>query len=226
MIERGDQIMIHPPNREPEPICDCFVKVEEYCRPFDEDEGGVAAYEGYDKLRVRQDDTLSAIDILLANNIGANLSGQDFVRIRKNRERIESRLTEIPTGLDLSETSLNDEDLWESLHELFKACRCKGVGSSKITKILHKKRPRLIPIVDSELVAGKYLGSNLPSASDVPEYLVAATKHIRKDLTSENNSETLIALQERLWQEKQIHLTPLRIFDILLHQYYIQVSAK
>jgi hypothetical protein len=39
MIKSGDQIKIHPPNREPEPIYDCFTKVEKYCRPLDEDEG-------------------------------------------------------------------------------------------------------------------------------------------------------------------------------------------
>lgn len=215
-----DGIEINHPDSSTASIPDCLTKVIKYCRPFNE--GGVAAYEAYDQFPVQNASTLSAFDILLANNIGANLNGEDFMRIWGNRERIENRLEDVPSDLDLSETSLSDKRMWENLRELFRACRCEGVSYSKITKILHKKRPCLIPIVDNKYLAREYLGNSWlgASASDIPEYLVAATKHIRKDVTCENNRETLIAIQERLWQEKQIHLTPLRIFDILLYQHY------
>ncbi len=150
MANNGDKIEIRHPNGDTTEIDDCFVKVMGYCHQ-------VAAYEAYDKLQVQQAHGLSAFDILLASNIGANLSGEDFMQLWRKREEIGRRLAEIPTTLDLADKSLSDEDLWESLKKLFEVCRCKGVSYSKMTKILHKKRPRLIPIVDNDVVAYKYL---------------------------------------------------------------------
>jgi hypothetical protein len=219
-----DGIEINHPDSSTTSIPDCLTKVIEYCRPFNE--GGVAAYEAYDKFPVQNASTLSAFDILLANNIGANLSGENFVRLWRNREEIEKRLAKVPSDLDLPELSSDDEDLWENLRELFIACWCKGVSHSKITKILHKKRPQLIPIVDGEFVAKKYLGGNQLGAGEVPEYLVAATKCIQEVVARENNRTTLVAIREKLRQEKRIDLTLLRIFDILLYQHYSSQSTN
>jgi hypothetical protein len=128
-------------------------------------------------------------------------------------------LRKIPADVCLSDTSLNDEGLWENLKGLFAAfCRCDDISYSKTTKIMHKKRPNLIPIVDRVYVAGEYLGGSWLGPRDIPEYLVAATKYIRDDVV--HNLSTLKSIQARLRHEKQIDLTLLRIFDILLYQHY------
>jgi hypothetical protein len=216
MTDNDDEIQIYHPNGMTTPIPDCFMKIIKYCGPLDN--GGVAAYEGYDKFVVEHDNSLSPLDILLANNIGARLTGEDFVRIWGKSGEISEHLANMPKDVDLSDPSLDHEDFWKGLKELFKTCRCKGVSYSKITKILHKKRPRLIPIVDYDIVAHRYLDDSWLGASDIAEYLVAATQHIRGDVI--RNERTLTAIKARLWNEEKIDLTLLRIFDILLYQHY------
>jgi hypothetical protein len=218
MADKSDKIEIHHPDESvPEEIDYCFMKVIDYCRPFEDND--IVAYEGYDKIQVPQDHVLSPSDILLANNIKARISSKDFLRIWRNKQQIEEWLRKIPADVCLSDTSLNDEGLWENLKGLFAAfCRCNNISYSKTTKIVHKKRPNLIPIVDRVYVAGKYLGDRWLGARDrdISEYLVAATKYIRDDVV--HNLSTLKSIQARLRDKKQIDLTLLRIFDILLYQ--------
>jgi hypothetical protein len=75
--------------------------------------------------------------------------------------------------------------------------------------------------VDDAIIAYEYLDNSWLGASDITGYLVAATKHIRGDVIY--NETTLRAIQARLLNEKQINLTLLRIFDILLYQHYTNI---
>jgi len=61
-------------------------------------------------------------------------------------------LRAIDPGLDLflaSEASWAQADAHSNLETLFKSVRAKGIGIAVSTKVLHIKRPRLIPVCDS-----------------------------------------------------------------------------
>ena len=55
MAENDDEIKIDHPVTPT--IRNCFRQIVEYCGPLEE--RGVAAYEGYDKIQVEDDNTLS-----------------------------------------------------------------------------------------------------------------------------------------------------------------------
>jgi hypothetical protein len=69
-------------------------------------------------------------------------------------EACRESLRRIPLDADLLEA---DDELLEAVRDLLReAMQAKGVLVASATKVLHRKRPRLIPILDSVLL-GHYL---------------------------------------------------------------------
>lgn len=58
------------------------------------------------------------------------------------------RLRAVPSDVDLWEWRTDGDRNRATLESLFEACRFKGFALASITKMLHLKRPRLIPIID------------------------------------------------------------------------------
>lgn len=110
-------------------------------------------WELYDKVEVAHDSTLTLYDILLSVMMNSRLDTAAKVRsIWEKKASVETALARIPPG-----AALTDQDVpWDALSALTDAfCSIKFAGPAVATKILHKKRPALIPIVDS--VVGEYL---------------------------------------------------------------------
>ena len=61
--------------------------------------------------------------------------------------QITEALEPIPQDIDLWDWPDNRENR-SNLARLLSACRTRGYGVARITKMLHRKRPQLIPIVD------------------------------------------------------------------------------
>ncbi len=86
-------------------------------------------------------------------------------------------LHEIPLGLDRVQT---DEDQWREaggealLAAAIGACIHPGIGVAGATKLLHLKRPRLVPILD-QLVA-EMMGVTLPASPAVGHHLAVAQR--------------------------------------------------
>ncbi len=110
-------------------------------------------WELYDGVAVARDDTVTLSDILLSIMMNSRLATADQVKTvwedRERRAAAEAALGRIPPRSSL----LDEEPPYEALADLFNAfCGIRGVGEAVATKILHKKRPELIPIIDSVLV--------------------------------------------------------------------------
>ena len=77
-----------------------------------------------------------------------------------------------------------------------------GFATSVATKILHKKRPRLIPILDNQAIFGAYMNPRWPTrpASTESVYadarIRAALEWVAMDLTRSENAGTWAALRE------------------------------
>src|SRR5205823_3622282 len=91
-------------------------------------------------------------DLRLANRGGARISAAEIAAILERRDEIEGALRTIDP--DASLAGAEGRIPWMPLTRLFDAfAEIRGVGFSKTTKALHRKRPALIPMLDSVVQA-------------------------------------------------------------------------
>ena len=101
------------------------------------------------------------------------------------------------------------EKVARRLTDAFNAIQRPGLGIAVTTKVLHVKRPRLIPVLDS-LVIEQLL---MRTTSDVSSW-VAAIEHIRR--VGQANLAELEAIREHLRMKGIADRTLVRILDALL----------
>jgi hypothetical protein len=103
--------------------------------------------------------------------------------------------------------------------------RLKGFAASLATKLLHKKRPALIPILDNQAIFGAYLNPAWPthrSSQDSVKDLnriISALNQITFDLTRPEN----ILIWEQL-EQIEPRLTRIEIFDSIWWMYFRKVE--
>lgn len=201
-----------------EKIESCLEKVKHYCRPIGG--GGIAAFELYDQVQVNEDDELTVCDIWVANGISAGIEHNHVVELWAVRRKIGQLLASIPkkTGLESDESS----GCFASLGALFgKWILLKGWAAARVTKVLHKKRPLLIPPVDSrvmDLYSKLYEHEGKRFSPSKANDVIDVIQRIRNDIRQENNLLHLQAIQQIL-ESKGIELSIVRIFDIILWTY-------
>lgn len=102
-----------------------------------------------------------------------------------------------------------------------KLARLEGFAASLATKLLHKKRPALIPILDNQAIFGAYLNPAWPtrrsSRDSVKDFnrIIGALNQIAFDLTRPEN----IPVWEQL-EQIEPHLTRIEIFDSIWWMYF------
>ena len=102
---------------------------------------------------------------------------------------------------------------WQPLRRLFDAfADIRGVGFSKMTKALHRKRPALIPMLDS--VVQKYLADDdFGPQAPFGERGLALVRGYKRDL--DRNRAALRAVGRELARRDYI-VTEVRILDVLI----------
>jgi hypothetical protein len=107
-------------------------------------------WELYDGVAVPRDDTLRLDEILLSIMMNSRLDTAEKVRsIWNGRQAAENALAKVPREASLCDQCVD----WDSLADLLQAfCAIKWAGWAVATKILHKKRPALVPIYDSVMI--------------------------------------------------------------------------
>ena len=189
-------------------ISGCRNKLEDFCK-LD------ASYRNYDLVRVEEDNSLTIGDIRLANRMVARMKPEIVQSVMNRAESINSVLAHIPAGLDLSNSAIP----WVALNDLFRAALGPQVRAARATKILHKKRPHLIPILDSVVVS--YCQSvNRHSGGDEASMMVDCLRTIKTDI--EKNLDTF----RRLIAVTNLKLTVVRVHDILVWAYSREYQTK
>lgn len=172
-------------------------------------------YRSYDSQPVLADAEWRRADAQIANRIGARMSSREIDALMSRKPEIETALRSIPGDLSLAEP---DETIpWAALHELYQAVSdIPSVGLAKATKALHKKRPQLIPMLDS-FVAG-YLRSvdDLPPLGGLGDQALALTRSYKVDL--DTNIDELLTVQQGL-TEHGFALSTVRILDLYTWAY-------
>ena len=151
------------------------------------------------------------VDLRLANRDGARISAAEIAAVLERRDRIERALRSIES--DSSLVGADSKVPWQPLKQLFDGfADIRGLGLSKMTKALHRKRPALIPMLDS--VVQKYLADDDPGKqATFAERGIALVSSYKRDLDS--NRAALDALRRELGRHGHV-LTEVRIVDLLI----------
>jgi hypothetical protein len=154
--------------------------------------------------------SFAEIDLRLANRDGARISASEIAAVLQRRRRIERALRAIATDASLMESG--DTVPWPALGELFDAfAGIRGVGLSKATKTLHRKRPALIPMLDS--VVQTYLADDDPGAqAPFAERALGLVRGYKNDL--DRNHLALSGIRREVGPDRE--LSEVRILDLLI----------
>lgn len=173
-------------------------------------------YPMYDGVPVLQDNRLHVTDIALSTMMNSRIGGTTGALLHRARHTIESGLAKIPAGLDLLDVVAGDEipgaaGISEAIAGMAAVPRVK---LSAATKILHKKRPGLIPILDTVLEAHYFPKWVQP----VPghgwgDYTVSLIKAVHLDMLSA--AVELRDIEYEL-EEAGTPLTPCRILNVIM----------
>jgi hypothetical protein len=132
----------------------------------------LAAYSGYEGHDTSGPASFDESDLRLANRGGARISAAEIAAILERRGEIERALSKIHPDASLLEAASSVP--WVPLTRLFDAfADIRGIGFSKMTKALHRKRPALIPMLDSVVQA--YLTRDDPGSGSSGSFGERAT---------------------------------------------------
>jgi hypothetical protein len=174
----------------------------------------------FDALAPVEPDRLTPSDLLATGLLDVPF-GPRAVRVllEDECEVLEQQLARIPHDVDLWDAT--DEqlapayDLWASLKVSLKRL---GVGPTRRSKLLARKRPRLIPVVDSTIRAALEIGQGDDSwhvlrraLREDDDALVELIEGLRPDGLPPGTVSTLRILDAALWMNlsKSQHVTPL-----------------
>jgi hypothetical protein len=152
-------------------------------------------------------------DLRLANRGGARISAAQIAAILERRGEVEAALGQLDPDASLMDATSSIP--WTPLTRLFDAfADIHGVGFSKMTKSLHKKRPALIPMLDS--FVQEYLTRDLPRTSSPASFGERATALVRSYKHDLDRNRSALQEIQRALAERGYQLTEVRILDLLI----------
>lgn len=191
-------------------VTDPLDRVARFCRE---------EYEYYDALPQADPNHIRPADILAT--VGLNSRIDTAVKVRTVHRGMEAACAPILAGIPADAELLSFEPLDAVDALLAAAMTSKFVLLASATKVLHRKRPALVPVIDS-VVAGHYMRTTEERAllsrawqerNPAAEVGHLALRAIRKDFQAA--AAELREFQEALAREGFI-LSLVRILDILV----------
>jgi hypothetical protein len=173
----------------------------------------LAAYSGYEGDESSGHGSFDESDLRLANRGGARISAAEIAAILERRGEIERALRTIQPDASLADA--NSSVPWIPLTRLFDAfADIRGVGFSKMTKALHKKRPALIPMLDSVVQA--YLTRDDPATGSPGSFGERATALVRSYKRDLDRNRSVLHEIRRELATREHSLTEVRILDLMI----------
>lgn len=174
------------------------------------------AWPAYDTLVTNGSTELVGADLLAPVLLGAHV---DVPRYRLLLDLLPelSAVEKLPP-VPLQDATDADIDEVAALFAIVdrEVYRRKGVKGTILSKVLHRKRPDLVPLYDSRIYAAYTAEGAIhrDSQREWREFMAILLRHMRDDLQSE--AAALATLQEVARAERGAELTTLRILDILV----------
>jgi hypothetical protein len=185
-------------------IEDCQEKLTDFCQ-------NDASYRMYDlPSEVKDDNELIETDIRFANHMVARMGPLIIKSVVDRSKAINSALACIAPTVSIPDANIP----WVALEKLFNATLGPEVGPARVTKILHKKRPRLIPILDSVVVSY----CKVACGDDLQHKNTASSMIAYVTMIKDDISKSLNVLESAI-QVSGLRLTVVRAFDVLLWAY-------
>ncbi len=156
---------------------------------------GDIGYEYITYQPITSRDKLVPEDLAVTLLVNSRAGYRAFQSIRDNATDLD--LTRLPNK-SLADTS--DGELHVVADVVRQVAKWSGFGASLATKVLHKKRPNLIPILDNQAIFGAYMNPNWPEQRSWQETIkshariLEALRWIRYDIQSRENMDTWLAL--------------------------------
>ena len=120
--------------------------VSDYVHP---QPGVISGFPYYDHFETSADpQTIVEADLLAPNILNAPVRLREFAALNEVKDRLTELLTAIPSHADLADAHESDLEALASVFGVLDELRGTGVGAVKFTKVLHRKRPAFIPIMD------------------------------------------------------------------------------
>jgi len=152
-------------------------------------------------------------DLRLANRGGARISAVEIEAILERRDEIERALHNIRSDASLADATSSIP--WIPLTRLFDAfADIRGVGFSKMTKALHRKRPALIPILDS--IVQTYLTTDDPGTPSSGSFGVRAIELVQSYKRDLDRNRSVLQEVQRELASRTYRLTEVRILDLVI----------
>lgn len=175
--------------------------------------GAYPAYDGY--MIEAAAGPLTDADLLapLLLNV-SHLSVATFYRLQEETPRLQNLLDQLSPDLSLVNATAADLALIGALFEGIDAGRLAGAKATTLSKILHRKRPALIPLQDAR-VRSCYQRDDDPRLPIVPDrtweaFTAELAREIQTDLASQHDEFAQLANLAR-----GVAVSPLRAFDII-----------
>jgi Family of unknown function (DUF6308) len=173
------------------------------------------SYQTYDLALVARDQQLILEDVRVANKIVARMPPRVIANILQRAQPINAALAALPAGASLMQPEA--EIPWTALESLFAAMDgIEEVGLPRATKVLHKKRPALIPILDEVVVRYLRAVDGLRRDRDYAADAIALVRSYKNELDA--NAPIYRAAAQAL-RDDGFELTECRILDILVWAY-------
>lgn len=171
-------------------------------------------YQGYDRISPDPFE-LNALDVRLANRIIARMGTDVSARILTRSAEVAAALRCVPPDATLAVAF--DRVDWGALSGLYRALSgLPAVGVPRVTKVLHRKRPALVPVLDE--VVRSYLCDVEPLSltGDAADRALTLTQAYHRELHHQlaELTQLRVALDGR-----GIQLSECRILDVLLWAY-------
>jgi hypothetical protein len=184
--------------------------------------GFLAAYSSHEVSDSSKPASFDERDLRLANRGGARISAAEIAAILERRGEIERGLRAIHPDASLSDATSSIP--WIPLTRLFDAfADIRGIGFSKMTKALHRKRPALIPMLDSVVQA--YLTGGSPGRGPAGTFGQRATVLVRSYKEDVDRNRSALREVQRKLASREYQLTKVRILDLLIWSRYGRGSA-
>jgi hypothetical protein len=169
------------------------------------------SYRVYDEPYIAQDNTLSKPDVVIANKFQARMGQLVVDAILRSAGQLGASLARIPPGTSLLASA--EEIPWQYLEALYATMLgIPEVGLPRATKILHKKRPSLIPILDSVVEAYLRSVGYVAVVENKAKLAVELTRSYKTELDA--NANTLRCIRIAL-KKRGLDLTECRLLDYL-----------
>ncbi len=173
------------------------------------------AYPAYDRLVTNGSPELVDGDLLAPALMGVHLDAGRFSLLREMLPALEA-VADLP---DVSLQAADDDHvlcvagLFGILDEPRYAGR--GIRGTVVSKILHRKRPELVPIYDSRIFEAYTAPGVLPRTADRSwqQFMAELCMTMRADLHAEAKAFTEL---EELARAQETPVTQLRILDVLV----------